>query len=71
MGKILSDTNKEAIMPRIITHGEVIKFICHVCGCVFLNSEDECSREFVGNDEKRIQYYSYCLECKRIEGNAK
>ena len=50
---------------KIILHGNVIKFVCPTCGCVFLKSETECHVEHLFADDKEVaqQYWSECPDC--------
>ena len=57
---------------KIIVHGEIIKYICPVCGCVWLASEDESMVENLYSYEQIVaqSFYCDCPDCfqRRVEG---
>ena len=49
---------------KIIRHGEVIQFVCPVCGCEFLMREEETYQK--PDSEKKIEeekYFAVCPDC--------
>ena len=57
---------------KIIVHGNVIKYECPICGCVWLASEDESMVENLYSNDKLVSqsFYCTCPDCHAncIEG---
>ena len=52
---------------RIIKHGCVIRCNCPMCGCDFMDSEDECYKDHEKEQKGEVKWLAVCPDCGEID----